>query len=444
VGSFYSLSNINYDRANSTLNGTNLNREFNFDNIRANFLNGISNTVFQYISGLSSNAQTQLDNKQAANTNLTQLSSLTTSGNKYKVIRLNGSENGVTYDLALPALTTTERNNLPTPSINFIIYNSTDDKLQKYTGTGWVNLVAAGTGNVSVNSLTGISNGELALFSSADGTTLTKIDGTTSQRRVLSKNSKLIAGFTTAERDAIIDFANGDIIYNLTNNFVESYNGTTWIQNYRDTTDFVNWIANGVNAGGSLVGNAQWKTDLVAGSKNGVLLTPALNSQKGLWYKAIPQIAHKRIVLTADHVAGGGNGADGIFYGIFANAIPTTSTILTTTNNSYSIFFDEFSDEVRLYYNGTLLQTTPFAGLDSSATDCKQIRIVIDYNPFTDRSRIFAEIKGAGLGVGVCIDYNDTVARNLTGQYVFACAFTGGSNNIHELHNLAIRKFYEY
>jgi hypothetical protein len=183
---------------------------------------------------------------------------------------------------------------------------------------------------------------------------------------------------------------------------------------------------------------------LGAGSKNGVSFTTATNSERGFWYKAIPQIAHKRIVLYADHVSGGGSGADGIFYSIFANTPPTASNEFDTANNSYTIFFNEYQDEVSLRYNGIILQTTPFVGLDSSSGDARQIRIIIDYNPFTDRSRIFVELKGTGFGCGVCIDYNDTVARNLTGQYVFACGYTGGFNNIHELHHMAIRKFYEY
>jgi hypothetical protein len=370
--------------------------------------------------------------------------SIVKSGNKYKVVRLNSGETANYYDFAVPSLTTTERDNLATPATGFIIYNSTDDKLQRYSGTAWVNIVAAGTGNVSANSLSGIATGELVLFSSSNGTTITKIDGTASQRRVLSKNSKLIASFTTTERDAILDWQSGEVIYNSTNSFAESYNGTTWIQNYRDTTDFVNWIANGVNAGGTLVGNATWATNLGAGSKNGVQLTSASNNQRGFWYKAIPQIAHKRIVLYADHVSGSGTGADGIFYSIFANTPPTASNEPTAANNSYTILFHEFLDEVSLRYNGVLLQTVPFVGLDSSANDIKQIRIVIDYNPLTNLSRIFAELKGAGFGVGVCIDYNDTVPRNLTGQYVFACGYTVGQNNFHELHHLAIRKFYEY
>jgi len=309
----------------------------------------------------------------------------------------------------------------------------------------------------SISSASNTTPSSVALFGTAGrnqslgGTTPTLVqayvlesDITASQRRVLSKNSKLIASFTTTERDAILDWQSGEVIYNSTNSFAESYNGTTWIQNYRDTTDFVNWIANGVNAGGTLVGNATWATNLGAGSKNGVQLTSASNNQRGFWYKAIPQIAHKRIVLYADHVSGSGTGADGIFYSIFANTPPTASNDPTTANNSYTIFFDEFLDEVSLRYNGVLLQTVPFVGLDSSANDIKQIRIVIDYNPLTNLSRIFAELKGAGFGVGVCIDYNDTVTRNLTGQYVFACGYTVGQNNFHELHHLAIRKFYEY
>jgi len=297
-------------------------------------------------------------------------------------------------------------------------------------------------GNVSATGVNAVVGAPM-VFGNTLGTSVIAGTNTAAQRQIYSKAQNLVASYTSTERDTLT-WVNGDTIYNSTNGFAETYNGTTWIQNYRDTTDFVNWIANGVNAGGTLVGNAIWGTALGGGSKNGVLLTTATNNQKGFWYKAIPQIAHKRIVLYADHVSGSGTGADGIFYSIFANTPPTTSNVVDTANNSYTIFFNEYLDEVSLRYNGTILQTVPFVGLDSTASDIKQVRIVIDYNPLTNLSRIFAELKGAGFGVGVCIDYNDTVARNLTGQYVFACGYTFGQNNFHEVHHLAIRKFYEY
>lgn len=240
AGSFYSFSNVNFDRANSTLSGTNLGREFNFDNLRANYVNGISNTILQYISTLSSDAQNQINSKQSTNTNLTQISNLSTSGNKYKVIRLNATEDGVNYELAFLPLTTEERNNLTTPATGLIIYNTTSDKLQKYNGTGWDDIIAAGTGNVSTSGLTNVA-GKLAIFENSTGTTIADIT-TASQRQIACKSGNIVAAFTTTEINSLTWSAN-DIVYNTTENRLVRYSlNNTWVDatpivgDFKDTT----------------------------------------------------------------------------------------------------------------------------------------------------------------------------------------------------------------
>lgn len=242
AGSFYSFSNVNFDRVNSTLAGTNLSREFNFDNIRAEIVNGISNTVLQYISTLSSDAQNQINSKQSTNTNLTQISNLSTSGNKYKVIRLNATEDGVNYELAFLPLTTEERNNLTTPATGLIIYNTTSDKLQKYNGTGWDDIITAGTGNVSTSGLTNVA-GKLAIFENSTGTTINSVStASLVQKQSNAKDLRVPITLTTTELDSLTWSAN-DIVYNTTENRLVRYSlNNTWVDatpivgDFKDTT----------------------------------------------------------------------------------------------------------------------------------------------------------------------------------------------------------------
>jgi microcystin-dependent protein len=104
-------------------------------------------------------------------------------------------------------------------------------------------VVPSSGGNVSANSLSGIDTGELVLFSSANGTTITKIDGTALQRKVLSGNSKLIARFTTTEINSLT-WVENDVVYNLTANKLLRYSpASTWVDananvgDYKDVID---------------------------------------------------------------------------------------------------------------------------------------------------------------------------------------------------------------
>jgi hypothetical protein len=193
----------------------------------------VTNQEFQYINTLAANAQDQFNNlnsgKQNASATLTQLSSLTLPNNKYKTIRINAAENGFTSDFAVPSLTTTERDALASPVADLIIYNETDDKFQRYNGTAWDNIVSAGTGNVSASGLSNISLGEIALFGNPSGTNLISVDGTASQRRVLTQKTKLISSFANADFTSAGAFSAGAVHYNSDYGLYQGFNGTSWL-----------------------------------------------------------------------------------------------------------------------------------------------------------------------------------------------------------------------
>jgi len=202
TGSFYSFCNINYDRANSTLNGTNLNREFNFDNIRANIINGISNTALQYISTLSSDAQTQLNNKQPLANNLTNLANMAqpTGADSNKFISVNSSGS---FQL----------------------------------GT------ASGNGNVSATGLTGVT-GKLAMFQNGTGTLIADPSNATAEQRQANARLLKLPGIFTTTEVASLTWLENDIIYNSTANKLLRYTSSaTWVDananigDYKDVID---------------------------------------------------------------------------------------------------------------------------------------------------------------------------------------------------------------
>ncbi len=299
----------------------------------------------------------------------------------------------------------------------------------------------ATAGNVSGSGVSII--GQPAIFGDITRTTIISPTNTAEQRKIYSKAQNIIVSYTTTERDSL-SWSSGDIILNSTTLLLEQYNGTAWYTIYIDNTEYIRWIENGVNGGGTITGSAFWNTNTIGGLKNSVSLTQNVGAQFGMWYKNVPQIAtHKRIVLEADHGAGSGNGADGIWYSLFANSTTLNGNELAQ-NNSYTVYFDEFNGVVKLYYNGTLLQSNGMNSLAPGTQFMKKIKFVIDYNPATNTSTIFCNIIGSNSGTGVCVQFTDSVQRNLSGTFVIAAARTGGSNNYHELHYLGVRKFYNY
>ncbi len=311
----------------------------------------------------------------------------------------------------------------------------------KSSNKTWVSIIASqGGGNVS-SSLTGVDTGQLLLAGNSTATSLTIPNGDPSQRRVLSKTTKLIASFTTAERDAITDWVSGDTIFNSTIGINQRYIGSSWINCVPQRVDLINFIKSGVNGGGTLAGSAFWNTNSTGGRKTNVTLTSPINNQKGYWYKNIPQFAsqNKRFRAEINHSAGGGNGADGIYYSFFANAAPVAGDTNTKTNNSYTIYFSEYDKKIYLYYNGSLLNSQDFFALDYGGNDSiKSITINLEWNYTTNLTNIKIEIKGSNFGVGFVMDYQDNTVRDLSGQYLIVGGITGGANNYHFLQCLEL------
>ena len=91
-----------------------------------------------------------------------------------------------------------------------------------------------------------------------------------------------------------------------------------------------------------------------------------------------------------------------------------------------------------------MLQQKNFLSLDYGGTPhVKYLKIVVNYNEITQLARITGRIVGNYGGGGLCFDYQDTVVRNLSGQFLIAGGFTGALNNYHIIKSLALSKFYE-
>ena len=468
AGALYWINNLVYNATTSSILGTNVNifttRFTNtytdtalINDLTANilkFTGATADRALIYTGGQIATSSVTKANLETllAGGNLNKLSNVTSATtDNYKVLTIKNDASGE-YDLQLPVknLTTTQRDALTNVPSGFIIYNSTDDKFQSYNGTAWSNIVAAGTGNVSVTGLTNAS-GKAPVFNNANGTGLALLDTTVALDKLnYSKSTGSIPVLSTTERNNLVaglQLTNGDTIVNSTTGTIQTLRSGTWYEGLRDSTEYVNFISSGINGGGTLLGNASWSSTSGSGKSTGVVLTTNNNNQKGIWYKNIVNIP-KRIICTTSFVVGGGNGADGMWYSFFASSIPTTSNDITTANNSYTIFFNEYNSSptfgVSLYYNGTQLKYERFTSVDYGGADhVKNAEIKLYYDPITDFTRIVVTLVGTYGGSGLAIDYQDNVSRNLTGTYCIVGAKTGGFNNYHTLKDISISNLYE-
>jgi hypothetical protein len=261
------LGKIAYDHSQSTGNPHNTNK--------ADIGLGDVDNTSDANKPISTNTQIALNNKQNLNNNLTKLSNLSFENNQHKTLVINSSGNDIEIKFPIFNLSTTERDALINPATNLIIYNNSDDKLQIKTATSWQNIVVAGTGNVSAN-LSNINAGEFALFNNSTGTQLAKIDGTASQRRVFSKNSKLIAIYSTTERNAVLDWQNNDIIFNSTTGFLEKYFNSAW-NRYTNSTIILDQTEPNVFSGYFTLPN-NFQTLISLYSFIGITVTTSINS----------------------------------------------------------------------------------------------------------------------------------------------------------------------
>jgi hypothetical protein len=177
--------------------------------------------------------------------------------------------NSVSKGLLPTRMTTVQRDAIAAPAAGLTVYNTTDNRLQTYNGTDW-------TGIASGSEVRGEGTTEVDSFPLWNSTTSDLIKGQTILRYDETDSAIKIGGFdndvwpsaifeivssnkgflpprmTETQRNAIANKAAGMIVYNTTNNRLETYNGATWnsFSTYleRPTTTTVNsfpfWTVN--------------------------------------------------------------------------------------------------------------------------------------------------------------------------------------------------------
>ncbi len=131
--------------------------------------------------------------------------------------KLDITASGSAVGLLFPRLTTTQRNdNINSPTVGLVIYNSTTKVLEvAISGSLWVNVVNGTTGAVSSGATT--SSGKIGI-------------GTTSPNAnaILDVNSTTL-GVLLPKAASDPTGVEGMIYYNTTSDNVKLYNGTSWI-----------------------------------------------------------------------------------------------------------------------------------------------------------------------------------------------------------------------
>ena len=90
------------------------------------------------------------------------------------------------------------------------------------------------------------------------------------------------------------------------------------------------------------------------------------------------------------------------------------------------------------------MQQKKFFGGNYGETDhIKYLEFIVNYNQITQLANISCRIIGTYGGTGLCIDYQDTVVRNLSGSFLIVEGHTGGLNNFHIIKSLSLQKYYE-
>lgn len=119
--------------------------------------------------------------------------------------------------------------------------------------------------------------------------------------------------------------------------------------------------------------------------------------------------------------AGGGTGADAIWFFFGNTSIPTQEDSAT---GGYSIAFSEFHDAIRIYWNGSQISSTSQANLDNSTwRTAKIVKTGDNFKIYLNNSLI--------------VDFNDTT-RTITGSNYGWAGRCGGSNNEHRIRNVLL------
>lgn len=175
--------------------------------------------------------------------------------------------------VALPAMTTAQRDAIPAPKAGLIIFNATTGLYNFYNGSAWLGFASttgsfiplSGTtvgnnvsGNILFNNSTKIYSaaGASLFWNSAGAIVMTPgssslisfgggsfaNDGVLDASAIFQINSTskgfILPSMTTTQRNAISSPATGLCIYNTTNGNFEYYNGTAWILGFPDQTEW--------------------------------------------------------------------------------------------------------------------------------------------------------------------------------------------------------------
>lgn len=108
--------------------------------------------------------------------------------------------------MLIPRMTTTERNNIATPTTGLLVYDTTLNDIYIYNGTGWQ-----------------------LMPNEASSPTWTGTHTFTGKLEVTSTTQGFLPPrMTTTQRDAIVSPAEGLVIYNTTDKKHQGYDGTSW------------------------------------------------------------------------------------------------------------------------------------------------------------------------------------------------------------------------
>ena len=159
----------------------------------------------------------------------------------------------------------------------------------------------------------------------------------------------------------------------------------------------------------------------------GVYLTDAIANTKGslYWDKGFDYT--KNIYISGTFIAGGEGAAesdgDGItvFFGV-----DDSLTISNDATNGIAVFFDEFNDDtVKVYKNGSLIDTTFYTNLVLDNFQWRKFEIIYEY---VSDSSAFVQVQIDN--VYVCrVDVGSWVAN--AGTYIGASGFCGVADNEH-------------
>ena len=216
AGAFYSFNNVIYDRANSTIAGTNLNREASFDKIIAsNKQDTINdgNKINVIATDVASASTVNLDNATGDIVNITgttTITAITLSAGIKRFVRFAGIltlTNGASLVLPSGANIITAVGD----TAIFIGYASGVVRCVSYTKANGTALVGGGAGGGDVSSVeTTTTDGQMALFNGTTGKSIKKLTD--------SGFIKLTAGVPTAQTS--ISGAEIAIASSTLNNFV--------------------------------------------------------------------------------------------------------------------------------------------------------------------------------------------------------------------------------